>query len=46
MIFYPGEEIQEGPDKGKRSIEVPPPHPFWMVKPQKLKNGWHLWPDH
>jgi len=27
MVFYPGEEIQEGPDKGKRSIGVffPPP---------------------
>ena len=27
MVFYPGEEIKEGPDKGKRSIGVffPPP---------------------
>lgn len=38
MVFYPGEEIQEGPDKGKRSIGVFFPPPILDGQAPKSKN--------
>jgi hypothetical protein len=38
MVFYPGEEIQEGPDKGKRSIAVFFPPPILVGQAPKSKN--------
>ena len=38
MVFYPGEEIQEGPDKGKRSIAVFFPPPILDGQAPKSKN--------
>lgn len=38
MVFYPGEEIQDGPDKGKRKIGVFFPPPILDGQAPKTKN--------
>jgi hypothetical protein len=38
MVFYPGEEIKDGPDKGKRSIGVFFPPPILDGQAPKSKN--------
>jgi len=38
MVFYPGEEIKEGPDKGKRKIGVFFPPPILEGQAPKVKN--------
>jgi hypothetical protein len=38
MVFYPGEEIKEGPDKGKRKIGVFFPPPILQGQAPKAKN--------
>ena len=38
MVFYPGEEMKEGPDKGKRKIGVYCPPPILPGQPPKGKN--------
>jgi hypothetical protein len=38
MVFYPGEEIKEGPDKGKRSIRIFFPPPILDGQAPKTKN--------
>ena len=38
MVFYPGEEIKEGPDKGKRSIGIFSPPPILDGQAPKSKN--------
>ena len=40
MIFFPGEEIQDGPEKGKRKIGMFTPPPILPSKPTKGKE-WH-----
>jgi hypothetical protein len=38
MVFYPGEEIKDGPDKGKRKIGVFFPPPILQGQAPKAKN--------
>ena len=40
MIFFPGQEIQDGPEKGKRKIGMFTPPPILPDKPAKGKE-WH-----
>lgn len=41
MIFFPGEEIKDGPDKGKKEIGLFCPPPILAGQPPQGKN-WHV----
>lgn len=41
MIFFPGEEMKDGPDKGKKEIGLFCPPPIFPGQPSQGKN-WHV----